>query len=295
MEARRPYFSNQFCRDIEREVIARFKNYYASLKSDFALCDYKESLQFIESGRIEAKKNLEGSVLKTLFSVKDIKGDIKGCLEKYFEQQPISYATKVGYSDSVGLGCCNYNKSAESITVRRLEFDPRREEEFDFSQFKQYEKLVDHLYWGLVFTRIMKLDAKTKSKKMFFQDAPFPKTNHSLKEISYELKKENNNPTFRHNKFSHLFNEGAIDLFYYLNIEYVKDDKTPKSKYSSIYHFLKYLHLIAGTQLEYIEFIESEMEVSMSKILPVNYKYDESILPLLKQLKSEFDRGNRNE
>jgi len=295
MEARQPHFSDQFCRDIERAVIARFVKYDALLKSDFDLCDFNESLVCIELRRIEAKRNLEGSDLKTLFSIKDIKEDIKGCLEKYFVLQPMSNATTVEYSDSIGSGCCKYNKSTQSITVRRAEFNPPRDEEFDFSQFTQNEKVIDHLTWGLEFSRIKKLDAKTKSKKIFFQDKPISELNHSDQKTSIELKLDRNSNFFRHNKFSMLFKEGVLDLFYYLNAEYIKDDKSPKSKYSSIYHFLKYLHLIAGTQLEYIEFIESELEVSMSKILPENYKYNETILPLLKQLKSDFDRGNRNE
>lgn len=295
MEARRPHFSNQFCRDIEREVVANFENYDASLKSVLELCDYNELLECIESRRIEAKKNLEASDLKTMFSVKDIKADLKGCLEKYFELQPLSYATKVEFTNSIGLGCCNYNKSAQSITVRRLKFVPHRVEEFDFSQLHQYKKLIIHLTWDMVFLRIKKIDAKMKRKKIFFQDKHQPVPVPSVRRTSLELKTEKNNSIFRPQKFSHLFNEGACDLFYYLKTEYTKDDKSPKAKYSSIYRFLKYLHLIAGTQLEYIEFMESEMGVSMSKILPENYKYDETTLPLLKQLKSDFDRGNRNE
>ena len=61
MEARRAHFSNQFCNDIEREVLARFEKYDALLKSDLELCDFNESLECIESRRIKAKKNLEGS------------------------------------------------------------------------------------------------------------------------------------------------------------------------------------------------------------------------------------------
>lgn len=295
MEASQPHFSNQFCSDIEREVVANFENYDALLMSDLELCDYNELLECIELRRIEAKRNLEGSDLKTLFSVKDIKADLKGCLKKYFELQTLSYATKVEFTNSIGLGNCNYNKSAQSITVRRLKFIPPRVQEFDFSQLHQYKKLIIHLTWDMVFLRVKKIDAKMKRKKIFFQEKHQPELIPSEKKASIELKIEKNNNFFRHNKFSLLFNEGACDLFYYLNTEYIKDDKSPKSKYSSIYHFLKYLHLIAGTQLEYIEFMESEMGVSMSKILPENYKYTETILPLLKQLKSDFDRGTRNE
>jgi len=294
MEARRPHFSNQFCSDIEREVVANFENYDASLRSDLQLYNNDGKLKFINEQLIATREYLKGSIYKTWFSVKDIKADLKGCLEKYFELQPISYATEVEHTNLIEPGFCYYNNSNQKIVVRLLKINPHREKEFDFSRLNQFKKMIQHIIWCMKFLRLKKLDGKIRNKKNDQQNE-HPDRSHSLKKNGEEPKIEKLNNTFRLKKFSLLFKEGAWDLFYYLNTEYIKDDKSPKAKYSSIYHYLKYLHLIAGTQLEYIEFIESEMGVGMSKILPENIKYTDNILPLLKQLKSNFDRGNKNE
>src|SRR5665648_13794 len=90
------------------------------------------------------------------------------------------------------------------------------------------------------------------------------------------------------NRHHQIFNNGGYDLFLYLVQNYTRDDKTPKAKFSNLFHYLKHEQLILCTQLQYISFIEEELKVKLSKILPSNYKYSEQIQPILGRLRSDF-------
>src|SRR5665648_200202 len=93
---------------------------------------------------------------------------------------------------------------------------------------------------------------------------------------------------FVSNLHHQIFNNGGYDLFLYLVQNYTRDDKTPKAKFSNLFHYLKHEQLILCTQLQYISFIEEELKVKLSKILPSNYKYSEQIQPILGRLRSDF-------
>lgn len=85
-----------------------------------------------------------------------------------------------------------------------------------------------------------------------------------------------------------IFNNGGYDLFLYLVQNYTRDDKTPKAKFSNLFHYLKHEQLILCSQLQYISFIEEEYKIKLSKIMPSNYKYSEQIQPILGRLRSNF-------
>lgn len=85
-------------------------------------------------------------------------------------------------------------------------------------------------------------------------------------------------------KYPQIFTEGGYLRFQLTVANYTKDDQTPKAKFSNLYHFFKYENLLICTQLEYIDFVEMEYEVHLSKILPTTRKYEENILPLLARI-----------
>jgi hypothetical protein len=90
-------------------------------------------------------------------------------------------------------------------------------------------------------------------------------------------------------KFPEIFREKGYELFKYLNSNYVGDDKVEKAKYSNLFHFLKYEQILLCSQDMYIQFIEKECKVKMSKILPESFKYKDKIQSILIRLKKNFD------
>ncbi len=98
-----------------------------------------------------------------------------------------------------------------------------------------------------------------------------------VKDESVELEQINEN------LFPEIFKEKGYDLFCFLNEKYTKDDNSRKAKYSNLFWFLEYEDLLNCTQLEYIKFISSEYNETMSKIQPKTTKYYDTIQPLLKR------------
>jgi hypothetical protein len=85
-----------------------------------------------------------------------------------------------------------------------------------------------------------------------------------------------------------IFNDGGYDLFLYLVQNYTRDDKTPKAKFSYLFHYLKYEQLILCSQLQYISYLEEECKIKLSKIQRANFKYSDQIQPILGRLRSNF-------
>ncbi|WP_167616994.1 hypothetical protein [Maribellus sediminis] len=91
--------------------------------------------------------------------------------------------------------------------------------------------------------------------------------------------------------YPEIFSDGGYDLFSYLNNNYNSENKSPKAKYSVLYHYLKYEQFIVGSQLEYIRFIKNKFGVSLSKIQRTPLKYD-SIRSSLGKLKGTYSAFN---
>ncbi len=96
------------------------------------------------------------------------------------------------------------------------------------------------------------------------------------------------------NKFAEIFQSGGYELFYYLNEHYTSDNKSPIAKYSNLFRFLQYEKYILCTQIEFKAFIKSEYKITMSKILPKNYKYSDKIQPILTQLMFNYKANEYN-
>lgn len=93
------------------------------------------------------------------------------------------------------------------------------------------------------------------------------------------------------NRHHQIFNDGGYNLFLYLVQNYTREDKTPKAKFSNLFHYLKHEQLIICSQLQYISFIEEECKIKLSKIQPSNYKYSDQIQPILGRLRSNFQQS----
>lgn len=91
-----------------------------------------------------------------------------------------------------------------------------------------------------------------------------------------------------------IFKETGEELFNYLNENYTKDNKHCPTKYSNIWRFMDYQQLLICDKKEYIKFIKSEFNVTMSKILNQQFKYKDNIEPLLHNLYKQFKQNNSN-
>ena len=83
------------------------------------------------------------------------------------------------------------------------------------------------------------------------------------------------------NDFPEIFKDTGYQVFIQLNEKYQKNNKSLRTKFSNLFHFLEYSELLRCTQKEYIEFIKQNFNVTLSKILPKTAKYEDVIQPLL--------------
>lgn len=107
---------------------------------------------------------------------------------------------------------------------------------------------------------------------------------------TYELlfKVDSNKKENIQNKYIEYLTDYEYNLIVYLNDKY-ETTKKP-TKFSSIYHFLKYNDLLKCTQLEYIKIIKKEYGLKLSKITSTTYKYRDTIQPKLSRFKKDFDK-----
>lgn len=111
------------------------------------------------------------------------------------------------------------------------------------------------------------------------QEMPPSTTQKISSDIPNEPNPENHPPY--EIDFPEIFKKGGYRVFMLLNEKYTKSDKKLPSKYSYLFHYLKYEGLLNCTQLEYIDFIKREYKITLSKIQPETYKYGDDIQPLL--------------
>jgi len=83
------------------------------------------------------------------------------------------------------------------------------------------------------------------------------------------------------NDFPKIFKDDGYGVFIQLNEKYQNNNKKLPTKYSNLFHYLKYSDLLRCQQNEYIDFIKQEYNVNLSKIYPQTYKYKNDIQPLL--------------
>jgi len=72
MEKTKPYFSDQFCRDIESCAILEYNRMFHSLQIDIELYADNEIVEYLDNKRIEIRTNLERSEYKLYFSLDHI-------------------------------------------------------------------------------------------------------------------------------------------------------------------------------------------------------------------------------
>jgi len=111
-----------------------------------------------------------------------------------------------------------------------------------------------------------------------------PKSESKTNELSLLKRKMVEKERLRKAMYPQIFDDGGYLFFKDIVENYTKDDRTPVAKFSNLYHFFKYEHLINCSQLEYIDFVIMEYDVNMSKILPPTVKFHDNILPLLSRM-----------
>lgn len=89
---------------------------------------------------------------------------------------------------------------------------------------------------------------------------------------------------------SHLetFTDEGWSLFRYLDEKYTIDNNSPKAKYSWLFHFLKYHQMIICSKEQYRAFILRNKEIVLSRVQDPQFKYDNTIKPLLEKLKNGY-------
>lgn len=95
------------------------------------------------------------------------------------------------------------------------------------------------------------------------------------------------------NSFPEIFKDGIEEIFYYLEEKYTRDNKSPKAKYSNLYHFLDCRELLVCTQLEYIKFVKGKRGCELSKIQPQSFKYKDKVFGSLERYFKEITTQRR--
>lgn len=292
MKKKVPYFSKQFCQDIKEKAKLECFNYIASFVIDLKQYDDAGQLEFIESKQNQTSQDLKESDYHIWFPLQDIETNMDQNLEAYFRGNLISQAIDVKFNASMAIGNYKYNSDTRKITVKPLPRIPLSETSFNFGLLNDFKPLILHLNRCMFLLELDRMGTEIQKNNPPSGKKKVPPTLHLLKRLGEEPKIMPIDPSTPSKKFLQFFKNEGYDLFCYLDAEYTIDEHTPKTKYSNIYQFLKYHQIIICSQRAYIDFIEKQMGVRLSKIFPANYKYDVTILPLLSQLKSNFEKRN---
>ena len=168
--------------------------------------------------------------------------------------------------------------------IEKLEFKTTAELNFQIAVIKEKEEislkqkeLLELKYIELrklEYIELRKLERELKLK----QQKEIQKSKLQTEKKIEPLETIENNSI---NDFPEIFAETGFQTFKMLNEKYKKDNKKLKAKYSNLFWFLKKEDLLKCTQLEYIDFINENYSVKLSKILPQTAKYEDIIQPLL--------------
>ncbi|HEY3371883.1 MAG TPA: hypothetical protein VGK10_13595 [Prolixibacteraceae bacterium] len=252
-------------------------------------------LKFIQSERKKAKKKIREMAVKALYAV-----------DLYRQHLEIEYK-----KESSGLPF-HIPLIPDDTSIFKVEI-------IRFPGFDQVYNEVDHvecalinaqkvceesILWTIFYSELEDMEQEIRETMNIGKKNELPETNASVKESGEGMKIEKSNGsglpvngTSVSSKHLQIFKkETSYDLFCYLQMEYNLDDQSPVAKYSYIYHFLVYEQLItARSQSKYMDFIKDIFGIQMSKILPLNDKFNDDIHHLLSRLKSNFERKNRSE
>jgi hypothetical protein len=263
----------------------------ALFEHDLNQYDDSGKLEFIGSKQIQIEKDLNESDFNIWFPRQTIETDMDQNLEVYFRGNLISQATGVKFNPSMAVGNYKYNSVTRKITVKPLPSLQVSVTSLNFGLLDDFKPLILHLAGCMLLLEISRMEPIIQENQASARKKKQTPALQLLKQSREGNKVMPINESSPSKKYLQYFKERGYDLFCYLATEFTKDDKCPKTKYSNLFHFLKYEQLIICTQVEYLKMIEEQMGVKLSKIFPTNFKYDETIHPILTRLKTDFEKG----
>ncbi|WP_340111984.1 hypothetical protein [Maribellus mangrovi] len=247
----------------------------------------KKSKELFEVSRVEdlhnfysVERNFKRAVMRMEWAISNLDDVLNGKIDKVVD---INYSKELfSFFDWI-----RYDKTAQSYYNKSVlnglflgmsfwfDFDdikPEQVENVDArEQIRSLLEIYPSIYKWLT-ANYSREDGKNQPRYFLYDQ---------IKKNSEQLK---NLPTI---SYPEIFSEGGYDLFTYLNNNYNSENKTPKAKYSMLYHYLKYEQFIVGSQSEYIRFIKDKYGVSISKIQRLTEKYD-SVKSILGKMKASY-------
>jgi len=245
------------------------------MKSCLLLYDEADKCGVLLEKKKTVRHELEQSVYMICFPFKDSQPDLHGDLANYFNKFISCNAAGILHYRSFTRGKSAWNVVTGIFADTSLQLLHCKHTEFDFSTLAIFKPIVNHLFLCGFFRELIKMiDQYTHRGPLQHtpSDPPDPTDPPDSTMIST------------------LFNEGGYELFCHLNENYPTGNKYSKTMFSNIYRFLKYENKLLGTKADYMNFINKQFKVSMTRILRLNYKYDDEIFPVLARLKSTFDK-----
>lgn len=95
------------------------------------------------------------------------------------------------------------------------------------------------------------------------------------------------------NPYPEIFTNEGYELFQYLDENYTRDNQSLRAKYSWIFHYLVKEEMITCTKKLYIKFIKEKYRITFSRIQDPEYKYNNTINPLLRTLEVYFHENQK--
>lgn len=267
-----------------------------------------KKMKCIQSKLKRTKKDIKELLIKTQTLLELVKEFNKIEIRKMEMIEQIS--DFVDFSDSL--------KELEILTAAGTEEDEEDEidEECELDEIEVIDINLDHIDYSfnlakniltqaiskLIFHfELKKLEKKYLKKLEAEKIKVLPQRKSSKAEYTEAIvvEKETEATTMNEpsdsSRYSQLFKYKGYELFNYLNTEYTRDNSNPKAKYSYLFHFLSYQELLICTKLNWIAFIQSEMNIHLSRIQDKTPKYEDIIFPLLSRLKADFDKIHKVE
>jgi len=275
MEEKDSHLRDRFCYTMERAGLQMICESVILINNLLLLYDKADKPGVLLTKKIEIRHQLEQSDYMIYFPFNDIHLNLNGNLANYYNKFISCNAVGLLHRRSFTWGRSVWSLVPGILGDTSLQLLHCKHTEFDFSTLAIFKPIVNHLFLCGFFRELIKMiDQYTHRGPLQHtpSDPPDPTDPPDSTMIST------------------LFNEGGYELFCHLNENYPTGNKYSKTMFSNIYRFLKYENKLLGTKADYMNFINKQFKVSMTRILRLNYKYDDEIFPVLARLKSTFDK-----
>jgi hypothetical protein len=268
------------------------------LQSECQLFNDAEKGKFIDKKRRQTRKFMQRSYLLQWFPLNGIESDLPGCLARYYDRIALSLSAGEVHRKSQKFR--NYPLRLISLQLPASWF-LSRSPRFDISRVVDLNGVALYIATGRLLIRLITLQQQWEDQHPASQEKSLPVMRQATMKVDTEINTGVPDRSPELEMHAHIFTKGSHPIFCYLYEHFVKDEKTAKTKASTLFHFMTDHQFLICTKSDYMKYVELHDGLHLSKIFPKNFKTDQSELPYLTGLlinyntikKLETDRATK--